>query len=180
LFRYRVFDSISEMPRFLALLTFLAFAYPACAQQPTFHDALLDHFVGKWTLRGTIAGQPATHDVTADWVLEHQYLRFHEVSREKNQDGTPFYEAIVFIGWNAGTSQYACAWHDTYGGISPISLGYAERKTNTLSFLFKDKKNIFHTVFLYQPQRDSWQWKMDSEKNGELTPFARVTLTRVP
>jgi hypothetical protein len=55
----------------------------AGAQQPTFHDALLDHLAGSWVLQGTIAGRPTTHDITAEWVLAHQYLRLQEVSREK-------------------------------------------------------------------------------------------------
>ena len=37
-------------------------------------------------------------------MLQHHYLRFHEVSREKNDKGEPQYEATVFIGWNEKTS----------------------------------------------------------------------------
>ena len=53
---------------------------PATAEEPGFQDALLDHFAGKWVLQGTIAGGEVTHDITAEWVVGHQYLRFHEVS----------------------------------------------------------------------------------------------------
>jgi len=64
-------------------------------QQPTFHDQLLDHLPGNWVLQGTIAGKDTTHDVTAEWVLGHQYVRIHEVSREKNSQGLPAHEAMV-------------------------------------------------------------------------------------
>jgi hypothetical protein len=38
----------------------------ASAQQPPVNSPLLDHFAGKWVLRGTVAGQPTTHDVEAE------------------------------------------------------------------------------------------------------------------
>ena len=53
----------------------------AWAQEPPLHDALLDHMVGKWVLRGTIGGAETTHDIYAEWVLGHEYVRLHEVSR---------------------------------------------------------------------------------------------------
>jgi len=58
-------------------------------QQSTFHDQLLDHLTGTWVLQGTIMGKETTHDVAAEWVLGHQYVRIHEVSREKNSQGLP-------------------------------------------------------------------------------------------
>lgn len=81
----------------------------ACAQQAPMNSPLLDHLAGQWVLSGTIAGGPVTHDVDADWVLDHHYLRIHEVSRDKNDQGKPKYEALVFIGWNEKPKQYACA-----------------------------------------------------------------------
>jgi len=59
----------------------LAAAAPLRAQQPTLRDSLLDRLVGRWVLRGTIQGAATTHDVTADWVLGHQYVRIQEASR---------------------------------------------------------------------------------------------------
>jgi len=73
---------------------------PVSAQQTTFQDTLLDHFIGNWVLQGTIEGKETTHDVVAEWVLGHQYVQFHEVSREKKSRGEPAYEATVFIGWD--------------------------------------------------------------------------------
>ena len=77
----------------------------ALAQQPPVNSPLLDHLAGKWLLQGTVGKQPATHDFDAEWVLQHHYLRFREVSREKNDKGEPQYEATVFIGWNEKTKQ---------------------------------------------------------------------------
>ena len=162
------------------LLIFSAMSFllsNAFADQPTFQDPLLDHLVGNWVLQGTIAGSNTTHDVQAAWVMNHQYLRIHEISRELNPAGQPAYEATVFIGWDQPSSQYACVWLDTYGGVSSQSIGNAKRNGDEIPFLFKFSTGPFHTTFSYIAQKDSWTWQMDSEDNGHLTPFARVTLT---
>jgi hypothetical protein len=50
---------------------------------------LRGHLSGNWVLRGTIGGRPTTHGVEACWVLRHEYLQIHEVSREKEASGEP-------------------------------------------------------------------------------------------
>ena len=148
------------------------------SQQPTFHDQLLDHLTGNWVLQGTIAGKETTHDVAAEWVLGHQYVRMHEVSREKNSQGQPAYEAMVFMGWDQASSEYVAAWLDTYGGMGPSTMGRAKRDGDEIHFLFKDKDSVFHTRFVYHPETGNWEWRMDSEEKGAMKPFARVKLTR--
>jgi len=151
------------------------------AQQKTFQDPLLDHFIGKWVLQGTVEGKETTHDVIVEWVLGHQYVQFHEVSREKNNSGEAMYEATVFIGWDQLSNQYACFWLDgTSGnGLSNPVIGHAKRNGDKIAFLFKFNKNsLFHTTFLYDKGSDTWQWLMDDEENGKLQPFARLKLTR--
>jgi hypothetical protein len=162
------------------LFSILFFA-SVSAQQTTFQDSLLDHFIGNWVLQGTIAGKQTTHDVVADWVLGHQYLQFHEISREKDTTGAALYEAIVFIGRDRPSNQYACLWLDITGGggISPQAIGYAKQINNKITFLFKDNEGgFFHTIFLYDEGSDTWQWLMDGEENGKMLPFARVTLIK--
>ena len=142
---------------------------------------MLDHLIGKWVLHGTIQGRETTHDVVSEWVLGHQYVRLHEVSREKNAKGQAEYEAIVFIGWDQASSEYACLWLDTTGGggISPQAIGHAKRAGNEITFLFNYKDGgSFHTTFAYNKSTDTWQWLMDGEEGGKLQPFARVKLTK--
>ena len=152
----------------------------ALGQQPTFHDQLLDKMTGDWVLQGTIASKATTHDVAVEWVLGHQYVRLHEVSREKNSQGQPAYEAMVFIGWNQASSEYVCTWLDTYGGMADATIAHAKRTGDEIHFIFKDKDkdSTFHTRFIYHPDAANWEWRMDSEDKGALKPFARVTLTR--
>jgi hypothetical protein len=148
--------------------------------QPTLQDELLDHHQGAWVLQGTIAGKQTTHDVTANWVLNHQYLSIHETSREKSAKGEPAYEAIVFVGWDAAASRYFAIWHDVWGGFGSASVGYAPHSGDEIRFLFKNSngKDDFHTTFSYNRSADTWDWRMDNDDNGALKPFARVKLTR--
>ena len=88
---------MAKMVGLIALVILL----PVCvsAQPQGLQDPLLDHLIGKWVLRGTIAGK-RRRTTSFEWVLGHQYVRLHEVSREKNAKGQAAYEAIVFIGWD--------------------------------------------------------------------------------
>lgn len=166
--------SFLRLATFLVFSTTLTFAQPP---QPTFNDLLADHLVGNWILQGTIAGKQTTHDVAAEWVLNHQYVQIHEVSREKNERGQPTYEAKVFVGWDQSSGEYICVWLDVWGGISAASIGRAKPSGDEIRFLFKDK-DTFHTTFAYDKAAGTWEWRMDSEENGSLKPFARVKLTK--
>jgi hypothetical protein len=162
----------------LALIVIASFS--ASAQQPVRQDPLLDHMTGKWVLQGTIAGQAATHDIEADWVLNHEYVRLHEISREKDAQGRPIYEAIIFIDWNASLSEYTCLFLDSTegGGLSPETFGHAKPNGDEIPLLFKLKNGFFHTTLAYDKSSDTWQWLLDDEEGGKLTPFARLKLTR--
>ncbi len=151
------------------------------AQQKIFQDSLLDKMTGNWILKGTIAGQQTTHNVSISWVLGHQYIQIHEVSQEKNAEGIPEYEAIVYIGLDESAKQYTCLWLDVTGsgGLNGQAIAHAERKGDTLPFLFNGEDgSLFHTTFVYDRNEDAWRWLMDGEENGSLQPFARVRLLR--
>ena len=74
----------------LAILVLLFMtSLSASAEQPTRKDLLLDRLAGSWILQGTIGGHETTHDIEAEWVLNHEYLRLHETSREKDVQSQP-------------------------------------------------------------------------------------------
>ncbi|HTV58533.1 MAG TPA: hypothetical protein VMJ93_06645 [Verrucomicrobiae bacterium] len=136
---------------FLAL--FFSLALPLRAQQPpqpsARQDAFLDRMTGHWVLSGTIAGRQTIHDVDAGWVLNREYLRLHEVSREKSPAGSPAYEAIVFIGWDPEAREYTILWLDTTSGAglnSPV-IGRGTLSGDQILFLFKSAEGNFHTTF---------------------------------
>lgn len=164
----------------LVIVVMICAARIALAQQPPVNSPLLDHLAGNWRLQGTVGKQPVTHDFDAEWVLQHHYLRFREVSREKNDQGEPQYEATVFIGWNEKTKQYACVWMDVYGGATPESIGLATPKENELAFVFRDEhgETSFTNTFIYDPKTNTWDNRLDNVAQGVAKPFARFSLTK--
>jgi hypothetical protein len=165
----------------LILVLLFMTSFSASTQEPTRKDPLLDRLTGSWILQGAIAGQETTHDIESEWVLNHEYLRLHETSREKNGQGQPKYEAIVFIEWDESSNEYKCLWLDSTGGgglSAPIARG--KRGIDEITFFFrdKDKDSGVHTTFAYSKGTDTWSWLIDNEDGGKLTSFARVKLTR--
>lgn len=156
-----------------------AFSLPIVAQQSATQEPLLDHLTGNWILQGTIAGRQTTHDIEAEWVLGHEYLRLHETSREKKAQGQPAYEAIIFIEWDGSLDEYRCLWLDsTTGGALSVPTAPGKRSSDGIVFLFKDKDSSIHTTFAYNKSGDTWQWLIDNEAGGKVSEFARLKLTR--
>jgi hypothetical protein len=166
----------------LAILAlFFMTSFSASAQEPTRKDPLLDRLAGSWILQGTIAGHETTHDIESEWVLSHEYLRLHETSPERDVQGQPAYEAIVFVEWDESSNEYRCLWLDsTGGGGLSVPTAQGKRGSDEIVFLFrdKDKDSGVHTMFAYSKGADSWSWLIDNESGGKLTSFARVKLTR--
>jgi len=163
----------------VALCLFVAL--PTMAQESGFQDPLLDRLAGNWLMQGTIGGEEINHDVVAEWVLEHGYLRLYELAREKDDRGRPAYEAIIFIGWDEPTSRYVCLWLDSTGGggLTGEGLGYAEPDGDEIAWVFDTPTVLIHNTFAYSRDSDTWHWAIDTGADaGSLTPFARVTLTR--
>jgi len=144
-------------------------------------DSLFDRLIGTWVLRGTIARQQTTHDITFEWMLGRSYVRMHEVSREREPDGKPSYEAIVLFGRDPKTGEYGCLWLDNTGtsAFDPAGTGHGFVAGDSIPFLFNySATDRFHTTFVYSKANDTWQWHMDNDSSGVRRPFARVTLTR--
>jgi len=169
------------MKTVLSILILIAMAsLPVFAQQAVAQEPLLDHLTGNWILQGTIAGRETTHDVEAEWVLGHEYVRLHETSREKKAQGQAAYEAIIFIEWDESSSEYRCLWLDSTGGggLTAQGIAHGKRSGNGIAFLFKDKGSSIHNTFAYSKSTDTWQWLIDNEAGGKVSEFARVKLTR--
>ncbi len=73
------------------------------------------------------------------------------------------------------------AWLDSTGGgglSAPIAQGKRGNDEITFFFKDKDKDSGVRTTFAYNKATDSWNWLIDNQDGGKLTPFARVKLTR--
>lgn len=142
---------------------------------------LLDHLTGNWVLRGTIAGKLTTHDVQAAWVLNREYVRLHEISRDKNDNGGTRYEAIVYLSWDVKAQQYTCLWLDSTagGGLSAQGIARANLAGHSIPLVFTlAPSDQIRTTFSYDEATDTWQWLIDNVDNGREHRFANVTLTR--
>lgn len=161
-------------------LAVLSLTTSGSAQQPTLSDPLLDGLQGHWTATGLIAGERTTHDITADWVIGHQYLRLHEVSQELSKSGKPKYEAVVHIGLNQKTNTFGIVWLDDYGGLNTQSVGAAKKEGNALPFVFTNLDGSYtRTTMTFDPARTAWSWTIDVDDAGKLSRFANLTLSRV-
>jgi len=142
---------------------------------------ILNYLAGRWVMSGTLAGKPTTHDVEAEWVLKREYIRFHEVSREKDSSGGPAYEAIVFLSWDANKGEYSCLWMDnTEGGaLSSDVIARGRPAAGAIPLVFtKAGKELLHTTFRHDARADSWQLTIDDVTNGKIDRFADLRLTR--
>ena len=172
---------------FLGLVLGAAFfCRTAAAQESTDMMApvkLLDHLAGIWAMKGSIGGKQVVHDVTADWVLNREYLRLHEISREHDAAGKPAYEAIVFISWDAKPQQYTCLWLDSTsgGGLSAEGLAHANQARDAMPFVFNLSSNAsLHTTFRYDESKGTWRLSIDDLSDGKVDHFADVEMSRRP
>jgi len=152
------------------------------AESPAGDDPWLSRLVGHWVLEGRITGKDTTHDVDAEWVLNHLYVRLHEVSREKDARGQAAYEAIVYVTRDAAPGEYAVLWLDNTasGAFSAEGIGHAKPEGESLPFVFKDARGdvSFKNTFAYDPASRTWAWVMDNVDKGVPKPFGRVKLSR--
>jgi hypothetical protein len=148
---------------------------------PAWHDDFVDHMVGTWRIEGQVMGRPAHHEVQAEWVLNHQFLRIHEKTSADAPATESRYEAIWFLGYDSISERYVLHLMDIFGTRYSETLGYGVRDGNDIRFVFEYPDGPFHTVYRWLPGKDSWQWLMEQKnKEGKWTPFADLKLTRAP
>ena len=144
-----------------------------------FHDQLLDHLEGRWKITGVIVGRPREMDLTAEWVLNHQFL-FLDEKDSTTVAGKPGYEAHIYIGYDNASDRYVIHWIDIFGGRFSETLGYSSRSGNSIKFVFEYPDGPFHNTFTWIPDDKSWHFLLE-QKNaaGKWTVFADQKATRV-
>ncbi len=143
-------------------------------------DQLLDKMVGHWTLTGTIAGRPAHHTVDAQWILDHQFLQFHELGAVDPKTGKREYEVLPTIGYDDTSERYVAHWLDVFGGRFSETLGYGTRKGDEILFVFEYPDGPFHTSFRWDGAKNQWRWQMKQKsRGGKWTPFADLVMSKI-
>lgn len=152
--------------------------------------ALMDHLVGHWTMTGTLGRKQTTHDVEARWVLNREYVEFHETSRERRPNGAPAFEALVFLAWNEKTDEFMCLFLDNTvgGGLSPEGIARGKRSANAIPVVFAchsghcppgiSENESLHLTFAYDPSPDTWRVTIDEATSGKTSRFADMTMIR--
>lgn len=143
-------------------------------------QALLDKMTGRWTMSGQIRGAQTVQDVDAKWVLNHEYIELHEISRERNSEGKPQYEAIIHISWDPRQRHFACLWLDTSGvtSFAPVGIGHLNSDQNAIVFTFGSATDGLETTFAFDGASRRWSWNIDDRTAGKHSPFARLALIR--
>jgi len=150
------------------------------AQAPAeWRDNLVDRMAGTWKLEGQVMGRQAHHEVRADWVLNHQFLRLQETTTAGAPSTEQPYEAVWFLGYDSVSERYVLHLMDAFGARYSETLGYGIRDGNQIRFTFEYPDGPFHTTFRWIPEKDMWEWLMEQkDKNGKWAPFADLMLTR--
>jgi hypothetical protein len=128
-----------------------------------FYDDLLDHLVGKWDVSAVVNGQTFTLDREAEWVMDHQYLRLREKSREVIPWLKVPFERTIFIGYNHDRKQYIVYELTVHGGDvphKPEGFSYATRAGNELTIDHMSGPNVVgRSRWTWDPQAASWHFQ---------------------
>ncbi|HEY0701562.1 MAG TPA: DUF1579 family protein [Candidatus Acidoferrales bacterium] len=165
----------------LILVAAVLFPAASTAQRPEpWHDELVDHLAGDWKMTGDVMGRAAHHDVKAEWILNHQFLRIEENTSATAPDTESKYDAIWFLGYDPTSERYVMHLMDQFGGRFSETLGYGVRDGNAIRFVFEYPDGPFHTTLRWDAEKDSWEWLMEQkDKNGKWSPFADLKMSRV-
>jgi len=166
----------------LVVLLVALTSVPSIAQASAeWRDDLADHLTGTWKIDGQVLGREAHHEVNAEWVLNHQFLRIHEKTAATAPASENRYEAFWFLGYDPVSERYVLHLLDIFGGRFSETLGYGTRNGNEIRFVFEYPDGPFHTAFRWFPEKSTWQWLLEQkDKDGKWTTFADFKLTRAP
>jgi hypothetical protein len=95
-------------------------------------DALLDHLVGRWQMRGIIRGKPVEYRMEARRVLQSRFVELHMEDTARH----PAYEGRAIIGADSIGQRSVAHWLDNFGAGYSIPHATGEARGDTLLLLF--------------------------------------------
>lgn len=163
------------------LLFTVLLSLPMMAQAPAdWADGFMNNLAGSWKLGGKVGNSEAHHDVEADWVLNHQFLRIKETTSANAPADERRYDSIWYLGYDTISERYVLHLMDTFGARFSETLGYGARDGNQVKFVFEYPDGPFHNTYRWNAQEKSWQWLMEQKnKDGKWVPFADLKLTKL-
>lgn len=143
------------------------------AQQPVFHDELLDQMVGLWNLTGEVRSQPIRETVFVQWAIDHQFLMIHR----KQVEGP--HESFTYIGYDNVSDRYVMHQLDSFGGRGSETLGYGVRSGDKIQFVFEYPSGPYHDTLSWDAKEKTWQFLLEfKDRQGHWTLFSTSTLRR--
>lgn len=173
------FSLIAILTTLISFFPCSVFAQDSVTPKP---DSVLDKLEGEWVMTGTVGNEEVIHDVYVNRILKRQYVRIHELSREKDADGEPAYEAWIHIVWDKENAEYVVMWLDNTAttNFAAEGVGHGKPEGDRIPFVWKsaDGSGIRNT-FKYDRVSEIWTWEIDNvDKSEKASPFARLTLKR--
>jgi hypothetical protein len=163
----------------LATVVLLLVALPADAEQATSardeRPSILKALDGNWVMSGDVMGRPATYSMVAAPALQGSFTEM----RMKDVQVPAKYEAVVFLGYDAGSQTVIAHWMDSFGPKSSIPHATGHIGGNTVQVIFPYKSGQFRDTFTYNPETSSWVFLLESaQPDGSWAHFARYTVKR--
>jgi hypothetical protein len=149
---------------------------PLLAQAPPApKDSLLRHLVGRWTMRGSVRGRPATYRLDVAWTLQRRFVELHMV----DVHSPPAYEARVFVGSDTVPGQYLAHWMDNFGAAYSVPPATGRARGDTLILHFPYPTGTFQDTFVYDRATNAWNMRLDvADGSGGWKLFAEYRATR--
>ncbi len=139
-----------------------------------FEDPLLDKLTGEWKLSRSIGNRLEENHVTAEWILNHQFLQI----RMKDVKSPPRYEALVLVGYNHEQGRYVVYWLDIFGGKFSEK-GVGTREGNGIRFVFPYPDGPVHNTFTWNAESQTWRSLIEQQdEQGHWSVFAEDSLQR--
>ena len=140
-----------------------------------FSDPLLEKIIGKWNASGKVGTDKVFYNISAEWVLKHQFVRLELTDTSKEIS----YTADVYIGYDCMKNSYVAHWLDNFGGRMSETMGFGTRVSDSIQFIFNYPEGELMNTFVYD--RSIKQWRFNTamkNQEGKWIPFGNLLLKR--
>jgi len=142
-------------------------------------DDLLAHLVGIWDLNGSMGNVALHQTVNGDWFFGKRFLRLDFLEVVRADHPTRPYEALYVVAYDGSKRHYQLHLFDTFGAKYAGTVGFGERRGNSIDFLFDYPDGLFSNVFTFDPTTGVWTMLLrQRDAAGNWHDFARKTMHR--
>jgi hypothetical protein len=138
----------------------------------------LAHLIGSWDLQGQMGETPLRQQVECRWTLGGLFVEVYCASVLDEPPGSPPYEAIYYIGYNANHDRFAMHLLDTTGVALTCAVGIGQREGNIIPFVFDYHSGPFTNRLVWNEEDDSWLMELTASKGEQRELFATKRMTR--